>query len=77
MGGVLASSVVDRVFVPRSGESKDYKIRMCCFSSKHTALRRKSKDGLTQNQNNVSEWNDMFTCGLLFQPVGLVESGHH
>ena len=44
MGGVLASSVVDRTFVPRSGESKDNKIRICCFSSKHRALRRKSKD---------------------------------
>jgi hypothetical protein len=26
---------------------------------KHTALRRKSKDWLAQNQNNVSEWGDM------------------
>jgi len=22
---------------------------------------------LARNQNNVSEWNDMSTCGLLFQ----------
>jgi hypothetical protein len=34
----------------------------------HTAaLRRKSKDWLAQNQNNVSEWSDMSTCRLLFQ----------
>ena len=46
---------------------KDYKIDMCCFSTKHVALRRKSKDWLTQNQNNVSEWSDMSTRGLLFQ----------
>jgi hypothetical protein len=39
----------------------------CCFSAKHVALRRKSNDWLAQNQNNVSEWNDMSTCGLLFK----------
>jgi hypothetical protein len=31
------------------------------------ALRRKSKDWLARNQNNVSEWSDMSTRGLLFQ----------
>jgi hypothetical protein len=36
-------------------------------SAKHAALRRKSKDWLARNQNNVSEWSDMFTRGLLFQ----------
>jgi hypothetical protein len=64
---VLASSAVDRGFEPRSGQTKDYKIGICCFSAKHTALRRKSKDWLGRNQNNVSEWSDMSTCGLLFQ----------
>jgi hypothetical protein len=34
---------------------------------KHAALRSKSKDWLAQNQNNVSEWSDMSTRGLLFQ----------
>jgi hypothetical protein len=38
----------------RSGQTKDYKIGICCFSSKHAALMRKSKDWLAQNQNNVS-----------------------
>jgi hypothetical protein len=33
----------------------------------HAALRRKSNDGLTQNQDNVSEWGDMSIHGLLFQ----------
>ena len=37
----------------------DYKIGICCFSAKHAALRRKSKDWLARNQNNVSEWSDM------------------
>ena len=67
MVSVPASSVVDRGFEPWSGQTKDYKIGICCFSAKHAALRRKSKDWLTQNQNNVSEWNDMSTCRLLFQ----------
>ena len=64
---VLASSAVDDGFEPRSGQSKDYKIGICCFSAKHTTLRRKSKDWLTQNQNNVSEWSDMSIRELLFQ----------
>ena len=36
-------------------------------STKHTALRSQSKDRLARNQNNVSEWSNMSTCGLLFQ----------
>jgi hypothetical protein len=67
MFGVHASSAVDRGFESRSGQTKDYKIGICCFSAKHAALRRKSKDWLAQNQNNVSEWSDMSTLGLLFQ----------
>ena len=68
MVSVLALSVrVDREFEPRSGHTKDYKIVICCFSAKHATLRRKSKDWLARNQNNVSEWRDMSTRGLLFQ----------
>jgi hypothetical protein len=29
---VLASSVGDREFEPRSGQTKDYRIGSCCFS---------------------------------------------
>jgi len=39
---------------------------MLCFSTEHAAVRRKSRDWLTRNQNNVSEWSDMSTPGLLF-----------
>jgi hypothetical protein len=39
---------------------------MCCFSVKHAALRRKSKDWLARNQNNVFEWGDISIRGLLF-----------
>jgi len=31
------------------------------------SLRRKNKDRLAQNQDNVSEWADMSIHGLLFQ----------
>jgi hypothetical protein len=55
MVSVLTSSAVDRGFEPRSGQTKDYKIGMCCFSAKHAVLRRKSKDWLARNQDNVSE----------------------
>jgi hypothetical protein len=47
IGGVMvsvpASSAVDRGFEPRSGQTKDYTIGICCFSAKHATLRRKSK----------------------------------
>ena len=49
---MLASSVVDRGFEPRSGQTKDYAICICCLAGK---------------QNNVSEWSDISTRGLLFQ----------
>ena len=67
MVSVLASSAIDRGIKPRSGQTKDYTIGICCFSAKHAALRRKSKDWLARNQNNVSEWSDSSTRRLLFQ----------
>ena len=66
MVSMLASSAVDSGFEPWSGQTKDCKIGICCFSAKY-ALRRKSKDRLARNQNNVSEWSNMSTRGLLFQ----------
>ena len=64
---MLALIAVDRGFEPRSGQTKSYKIGICCFSAKHAALRRKDKDWLARNQNNVSEWSDLSTRGLLVQ----------
>ena len=54
MVSVIASRAVNRGFEPRSGQTKDYKIGICCFSAKHAALSRKSKDWLARNHNNVS-----------------------
>ena len=46
MVSVLASGTVDCGFEPRSSHTKDYKIGNCCYFTKHTALRRKSKNWL-------------------------------
>ena len=46
MGSELASIVVLDRGSPQSGQTKDYEIGICCFSAKHAALRRKSKDWL-------------------------------
>jgi hypothetical protein len=42
MVSVLTSSAVDRGLKPRSGQTKDYKIGICCFTAKHAALRAKT-----------------------------------
>ena len=47
----IVGSSPDRV------QTNDYKIGICCFSAKYVALRRKSKDWLARNQDNVSEWS--------------------
>ena len=67
MVSVLTSSTVDHGFELKSGQTKDYKIGICCFSAKHAALRRKSKDWFARNQDNVLEWGDMSICRLLFE----------
>jgi hypothetical protein len=63
IGGVMVSvlplSVVDCGFEPRSGQTKDYKFGICCFSARYAAVRRKSKDLLARNQDNVFEWGEM------------------
>jgi len=84
---VLASSVVDRGFESRSVQTKDYTIGICCFSAKHSALRRKSEDWWSRNHDNASECGDMCISRLLFQwdntikdpakRVGLVQHRPH
>ena len=71
--GVLASNAVDRGCEPQSGQTKVYKIGICCFSAKHRAFRRKSKDWLAPNQNNMSEQSDMSIRRLLFHWVSTVK----
>ena len=63
---VLASSAIDRGLSPGRVIPKSMQIDICCFSGKHAALRRKSKDWSVRNQDNVSGWGDMSIRGLLF-----------
>ena len=67
MASILVQSVVYCGFEPRTGQTNDYKIVIFCFPAKHISIRKKSKDWLARNQNNVSEWSDMFIRRLLFQ----------
>ena len=41
---MIALSAVDCEFELRSDQTKDCRIGICCFSAKHAALRRESKD---------------------------------
>ena len=50
---------------PPPGSAPDYYQKNHRNSVRVSALRKKSKDWLTQNQYNVSEFGDM--SGLLFQ----------
>jgi hypothetical protein len=78
MVSVLASSAIYCGYEPRSGQTKEYKIGICCFSAKNASLRRKSKDWLARNQNNVSEWS-VSTHWLLLAHLakGNVNFYHH
>jgi hypothetical protein len=55
---ILVLTMVKHGIKPRAGKSKDYKICIFCFSTKCVALRRKSKDYLVWNQDNMSELVD-------------------
>jgi len=47
IGGVMvsffSSSAVDRGLEPQRGQTKHYKINICCFSAKHTAFKEKEQ----------------------------------
>jgi hypothetical protein len=51
--------VVEPGFKAQSCQTEDYKIGISCISAKHAAWRRKSKNWLCQNQDNVSEVSNM------------------
>jgi hypothetical protein len=58
--------VMNRIGGAMVGQAKDYKMYMCCFFTKHAALRRKGKDWMARNQNNVPEWGGMSIRGQSF-----------
>ena len=71
---------------PYRVKPKNYQLLVVAYNAKHTELRRKSTDWLARNQDNVSEWSDMYIRGLLFplantikktKRVGREKSGHH
>ena len=59
---MLAISTVDHGFEPRSDKTEDYKIDKVLFA-KYSALKRKK----TKTTDNVSEWNEMSICRLLWR----------
>jgi hypothetical protein len=79
MVSVLASSAIYCGYETRSCQTKEYTIGICCFSAKNASLRRKSKDWLARNQNNVSEWSYISTQWLLLAHLakGNVSFYHH
>jgi hypothetical protein len=78
MVSVLASSVVYRGFQPLLDQTKDYKIGIRCFSSKHSALRRKSKDWLTWIQGNVKQTKqNLFPVNIFVQLIFDITSTKH
>ena len=67
MASMLASNVVDRGFDRWSDQTKDYKNRYVLLLNKNTQDKGVRADWLTRNQENVFEWSDMSTNGLLSQ----------
>ena len=48
--GIMVSRLASSAVGPRLGQTKDYKTGICCFSAKHTSLRRKRKDWLARSE---------------------------
>jgi len=75
IGGVIVSVLAAGVrdFQHWSGQRLHKGI--CCFSANYTALSSKSKYWLARNQESVSEWDDMSSCGLLLSITDLLWRG--
>jgi hypothetical protein len=58
-------------FQSQSGQTKGYKIDICCFSTKQVSIRSKNKDCLTRNHDNVSVWCDVSNRGLSYLSFAL------
>ena len=67
--------MIDCEFESRSGQSKNYEIGICYFSSKHTILRSKRKGWLALNQNNM--WTVSYYYANSTTCVSLVQCGHY
>jgi hypothetical protein len=70
---VLATRGLNNQLKPLSDQMKDYKIGICCFSAKHPALKRKRKDWLARNQDNVLRYVDPRTVVSVKIAIALQE----
>ena len=52
---VFASSVINRVFEPRSVQTHDNKIDICSFFAMHATAKRKNKEWLDRNSDYLSK----------------------
>jgi hypothetical protein len=86
MVSVLAMGAVNHGFEPRSGQTKDYNIGICCLSAKHASFKRKSKDCwvgiriMCPSGRHVYPRTVVSVCYHHKNPtkrVGLVQSGPH
>ena len=50
------------------------KLDICCFFAKQASLMNQSKNYLVRDDDNVTEWSDMFTCQLLFQWTNIIKT---
>ena len=73
-GRSCQNKTIKSEFESRSDQTKDYTIGICCFSAKYAALRRKSKDWLAQNQDNLSEWATCLYADCCFSELALLKS---
>ena len=51
MVSMLALIAVDRGFEPRSGQTKSYKIGICCFSANQAALTKEKEQRLVGSES--------------------------
>ena len=86
MVSVLASNVVDRGFQPRSVQTQDYTIGMCCFSVKRTTLRKTRATTDSESGFYVPverhAYHRIVVLGSWHytnstSDLGVVQSGHH
>lgn len=63
ISGVMVNIVntVDHGFNTPSGQDREYKIRICCFSAKASNTNeQRTKTGRLGIGDNVSEWSDVY-----------------
>jgi hypothetical protein len=71
MVSVIASSAVVSGFEPQSGQTKDYKIGICCLHAKHAVFRNKSKDWLAHIEMNLH----LSHLGQVFKIQSMIKKG--